>query len=95
MLQEFGLTKKEIAVIAVAFDVYDFQGDNTVDAVFSGNLLCVCDLNPTLRTIKKVVGLEENGKKMLSLADIYLKYMHTFENSMLGYELCKLLTNLK
>ena len=116
MLQEYGLKKKEIEAIAIAFDVYDVKGDGTVDAFFSGDLLRACNLNPTLSTIKKVGGVTEKGKKTLSLVDIYPMYktckgskekggFHDFveilklyditdEDTMLRYELFKLLTNL-
>ena len=117
MFQELlGLKKREIDAIQFAFDVYDFQGDGTVDAFYAGDLLRACNLNPTLKTITKVGGEAQKGTKMLHLDEIYPMYQackdskdqggfHDFveilklydkmnENTMLGNDLFKILTNM-
>eukprot|EP00092_Neocalanus_flemingeri_P037618 GFUD01040954.1.p1 GENE.GFUD01040954.1~~GFUD01040954.1.p1 ORF type:complete len:156 (-),score=49.21 GFUD01040954.1:130-597(-) len=71
---ELGLKKKEIEALEFAFDVYDFQGDGTVDAFYAGDLMRACNLNPTLKTINEIGGEEERGKKMLTSADIFPMY---------------------
>ena len=74
ILQELGLKKKEIDAIEFAFDVYDFKGDGTVDAFYTGDLIRACNLNPTLKTIAEVGGQAEKGKKVLSKAEVYPMY---------------------
>merc|ERR1711893_121376 len=73
-MAELGLKKKEIDAIEFAFDVYDFKGDGKVDAFYAGDLICACNLNPTLKTIEEIGGQSEKGKKMLSKADVFPMY---------------------
>ena len=62
-------------MIKFAFDVYDIKRDGTVDAFYTGDLLRACNLYPRLRTITKVGGEAEKGKKMFTLADVYSMFM--------------------
>merc|ERR1712119_75819 len=73
-MAELGLKKKEIDAIEFAFDVYDFKGDGNVDAFYAGDLIRACNLNPTLKTIAKVGGEAEKGKKQLKKADVFPMY---------------------
>merc|ERR1712032_152030 len=52
-MAELGLKKKEVDAINFAFDVYDFKGDGKVDAFYAGDLIRACNLNPTLKTIRR------------------------------------------
>ena len=92
------------------------NGDGTVDAFYTGDLIRACNLNPTLKTIEEVGGQVEKGKKMISKAEVYPMYkackdskeqggFHDFveilklydkndDNTMIGNELFKMLTNL-
>merc|ERR1711977_131704 len=115
-MAELGLKKKEIDAINFAFDVYDFKGDGQVDAIYAGDLMRACNLNPTLKTIAEIGGQTEKGKKTLSKNDCFPMYkaakeskdqggFHDFveilklydknnDDTMLGHELFKMLTNL-
>merc|ERR1712183_769085 len=73
-MAELGLKKKEIDAINFAFDVYDFKGDGKVDAFFTGDLIRVCNLNPTLKTIAEIGGTTEKGQKILTKADVFPMY---------------------
>ena len=58
-------------MIQFAFDVYDFQGDGTVEAFYASDLLHACNLNPTLNTITTVGEEAQKGTKILHLDEIY------------------------
>jgi hypothetical protein len=45
-----------------AFSIYDFEGNNTVDAIHVGNILRGLNLNPTLAVIEKVGGTKKKSK---------------------------------
>ena len=68
------MKKKEIEAIEFAFDVYDLNGDGTVDAFYTGDLIRACNLNPTLKTIAGLGGQTEKGIKMLSVNEIFPMY---------------------
>merc|ERR1712033_63874 len=107
-MAELGLKKKEVEAIDFAFDVYDFKGDGNVDAFYTGDLMRACNLNPTLKTIDEIGGEKEKGKKMLHKAakeskdqggfhdfvEILKLYDKNDDNTMIGNELFRLLTNL-
>lgn len=44
------------------FSIYDFDGNNTADAVNLGDMLRALNLNPTLATIEKLGGTKKKGK---------------------------------
>eukprot|EP00092_Neocalanus_flemingeri_P056370 GFUD01066811.1.p2 GENE.GFUD01066811.1~~GFUD01066811.1.p2 ORF type:complete len:156 (-),score=44.53 GFUD01066811.1:128-595(-) len=71
---ELGLKKKEIDALEFAFDVYDFQGNGTVDAFYTGDLMRACNLNPTLKTIHELGGTTEKGKKEITKAEAFPMY---------------------
>jgi len=73
-MAELGLKKKEVDAIDFAFDVYDFKGDGKVDAFYVGDLIRACNLNPTLKTIAEVGGVETKGQKFLVKADVFPMY---------------------
>merc|ERR1711962_662690 len=74
IMAELGLKKKEIDAIEFAFDVYDFKGDDKVDAFYAGDLIRACNLNPTLKTINEIGGGQAKGAKFLGKADIFPMY---------------------
>lgn len=49
------------------FEVYDFDGSGTVDAINVGDMLRALNTNPTLATIEKVSGTTKKGEKKLKL----------------------------
>merc|ERR1711936_1312270 len=73
-MAELGLKKKEIEAIEFAFDVYDFKGDGSVDAFYTGDLIRACNLNPTLKTIEEIGGQAEKGVKMLKKSDAFVMF---------------------
>merc|ERR1711884_107667 len=85
---------REVEKIKFAFDVYDFKGDGKVDGFYIGDLLRACNLNPTLSTIDKIGGQKEKGKKIMVIDDFYPVYKKDKDNTILGNELFRLLTNL-
>lgn len=44
------------------FSIYDFEGNQTADAVNLGDMLRALNLNPTLATIEKLGGTKKKGK---------------------------------
>lgn len=48
-----------------AFDIYDFDGTGTVDALYLGDLLRACDLNPTNALIEKMGGTKKKGRSII------------------------------
>lgn len=47
----------------LVFDVYDFVGTGTIDAVNLADALRALNLNPTLVTIEKLGGTKKKGKQ--------------------------------
>merc|ERR1712127_551428 len=97
-MAELGLKKKEIDAINFAFDVYDFKGDGKVDAFYTGDLIRACNLNPTLKTITTIGGGTAKGSKFQGgfhdFVEILKLYDKNADDTMIGNELFKLLTNL-
>merc|ERR1712033_153247 len=92
-MAELGLKKKEVEAIDFAFDVYDFKGDGNVDAFYTGDLMRACNLNPTLKTIDEIGGEKDQGG-FHDFVEILKLYDKNDDNTMIGNELFRLLTNL-
>merc|ERR1712156_608760 len=93
-MAELGLKKKEIDAINFAFDVYDFKGDGKVDAFYVGDLVRARNLNPTLKTIKEIGGGVAKGEKFHDFVEILKLYDKNADDTILEFELFKLLVNL-
>merc|ERR1711953_1298435 len=99
-MADLGLKKKEVEAINFAFDVYDFKGDGKVDAFYAGDLIRACNLNPTLKTIADVFPMYKAAKDSKDqggfhdFVEILKLYDKNNDDTMLGHELFKLLTNL-
>merc|ERR1711876_82892 len=99
-MAELGLKKKEIEAIDFAFDVYDFKGDGKVDAFYAGDLIRACNLNPTLKTKADVFPMYKACKDSKDqggfhdFVEILKLYDKNNDNTMIGNELFRLLTNL-
>jgi len=102
-MAELGLKKKEVEAIDFAFDVYDFKGDGNVDAFYAGDLLRACNLNPTLKKMLKkaevypIYKAAKDSKDQGGFHDfveILKLYDKNNDDTMMGHELFRLLTNL-
>merc|ERR1711953_497699 len=99
-MAELGLKKKEVDAINFAFDVYDFKGDGKVDAFYAGDLIRACNLNPTLKTMAEIFPMYKACKDSKDqggfhdFVEILKLYDKNDDNTMLGHELFRLLTNL-
>lgn len=51
------------------FSIYDFEGNNTVDAVNLGDMLRALNQNPTLATIEKLGGTKKKGEKKMKVEE--------------------------
>merc|ERR1711890_219166 len=89
-MAELGLKKKEVEAIDFAFDVYDFKGDGNVDAFYAGDLLRACNLNPTHKAAKD--SKDQGG--FHGFVEILKLYDKNNDDTMMGHELFRLLTNL-
>ncbi|XP_015518062.1 myosin light chain 1 [Neodiprion pinetum] len=61
------LSSKDVERAEFAFSIYDFTGENTIDAVDLGNVLRALNLNPTNATIEKMGGTKKKGEKLFKL----------------------------
>merc|ERR1712186_92598 len=109
-MAELGLKKKEIDAIDFAFDVYDFKGDGKVDAFYVGDLIptlkTIAEVGGTTEKGQKMITKAEvfpmykackDSKDQGGFHDfveILKLYDKNDDNTMLGHELFRLLTNL-
>merc|ERR1712061_714092 len=109
-MAELGLKKKEIDAIEFAFDVYDFKGDGKVDAFYACNLnptlktineigggqatgakfLGKADIFPMYKACKD--SKDQGG--FHDFVEILKLYDKNGDDTMIGNELFRLLTNL-
>ncbi|XP_021923672.1 myosin light chain alkali isoform X2 [Zootermopsis nevadensis] len=61
------LSARDIERANFAFSIYDFEGNNTVDAFYVGDILRGLNLNPTLAQIEKVGGTKKRNEKKLKV----------------------------
>jgi len=61
------LSAKDVERATFAFSIYDFEGNDTMDAYYIGDCLRALNLNPTLAQIEKVGGLKTRKQKFLKL----------------------------
>jgi Ca2+-binding EF-hand superfamily protein len=65
------LSARDVERGKFAFSIYDFEGNETMDAYYIGDCLRALNLNPTLAQIEKVGGTKKKGEKKLK-ADEFL-----------------------
>lgn len=65
------LSAHDVERAKFAFSIYDFEGNDTMDAYFVGDCLRALNLNPTLEQIEKLGGLKNKKQKFLK-ADEFL-----------------------
>merc|ERR1712047_142748 len=53
--EKWGIHPRDVEKIKFAFEVYDFKGDGKVDGFYIGDLVRACNLNPTMKTILRLV----------------------------------------
>ena len=58
------LSSKDIEKANIVFSIYDFTGNNTIDAVNLGDCLRSLNLNPTLALVEKLGGTKKKGKRL-------------------------------
>ncbi|KAK9730815.1 hypothetical protein QE152_g14200 [Popillia japonica] len=61
------LSAKDIERATFVFEIYDFVGDGTIDAVNLGDCLRALNQNPTLAIIEKLGGTKKKNEKKLKL----------------------------
>jgi len=61
------LSARDIERVKFAFSIYDFDGNDTMDAFYVGDLLRALNLNPTLALIEKVGGTKRKKEKKVKL----------------------------
>ncbi|KAJ8920460.1 hypothetical protein NQ315_005328 [Exocentrus adspersus] len=61
------LSARDIERANFVFSIYDFEGNQTVDAVNLGDMLRALNLNPTLATIEKLGGTKKKNEKKLKI----------------------------
>jgi len=61
------LSARDIERVKFAFSIYDFEGNETMDAFYIGDCLRALNLNPTLALIEKLGGKDQKKVKKLKL----------------------------
>ncbi|KAB1688446.1 hypothetical protein FNE60_29850 [Klebsiella pneumoniae] len=63
------LSARDVERAKFAFSIYDFDGNDTVDAFYVGDVLRALNLNPTLAQIEKLGGTKKKNEKKLKVED--------------------------
>jgi len=63
------LSAHDVEKANFVFGIYDFQGNDTMDAFFIGDALRALNLNPTLEQIEKLGGAKVKKQKFLKPAE--------------------------
>jgi len=63
------ISGKELERVKFAFSIYDFEGNDKIDAFYLGDCLRALKLNPTLKVIEKIGGQEKRKVKMCAFKD--------------------------
>lgn len=66
------LSARDVERANFAFSIYDFEGNESMDAYYIGDCLRALNLNPTLAQIEKAGGLKTRKQKFLK-ADEFVK----------------------
>ncbi|KAK2703252.1 myosin light chain 1-like isoform X1 [Artemia franciscana] len=63
------LSARDVERAKFAFSIYDFDGNETVDAFYLGDCLRALNLNPTLAQIEKLGGTKKKNEKKLKVEE--------------------------
>jgi len=61
------LSARDIERAKFAFSIYDFEGNEQVDAFYVGDVLRALNLNPTQKLVEKVGGTKKKNEKKLKV----------------------------
>jgi len=61
------LSARDIERAKFAFSIYDFEGNESVDAFYVGDVLRALNLNPTQKLVEKVGGAKKKNEKKLKV----------------------------
>jgi myosin light chain 6 len=61
------LSARDIERAKFAFSIYDFEGNEQVDAYYVGDVLRALNLNPTQKMVEKVGGTKKKNEKKLKV----------------------------
>jgi len=61
------LSARDIERAKFAFSIYDFEGNEQVDAFYIGDVLRALNLNPTQKLVEKVGGTKKKNEKKLKV----------------------------
>jgi len=61
------LSARDIERAKFAFSIYDFEGNDTVDAFYIGDVLRALNLNPTQKLVEKMGGTKKRNEKKLKV----------------------------
>jgi len=68
------LSARDIEKAKFAFSIYDFQGNETMDAYYLGDCLRALNLNPTLAVLEKVGAKKMKKEKKMKLDEFLPVY---------------------
>ncbi|XP_076046634.1 myosin light chain alkali isoform X1 [Oratosquilla oratoria] len=63
------LSARDVERVKFAFSIYDFEGNDTMDAFYVGDCLRALNLNPTNAVVEKVGGTKKKKEKILKVDD--------------------------
>jgi len=63
------LAARDVEKGKFAFSIYDFEGNDTMDAFYIGDCLRALNLNPTNAAIEKLGGTKKKGEKKLKVEE--------------------------
>ncbi|XP_046683912.1 myosin light chain 1-like [Homalodisca vitripennis] len=78
------LSARDIERANQVFDVYDFIGNETIDAKNLGDALRALNLNPTLAFIEKLGGTKKKGEKTLKINEFLALFKEAKANKDVG-----------
>jgi len=78
------LAARDIERAKFAFSIYDFEGNNTIDAYDLGNCLRALDLVPTMKIVEKVGGTKKKGEKKMKVDEFLPIYAQVKKDKDIG-----------
>merc|ERR1711911_293497 len=88
------LAARDVEKGKFAFSIYDFEGNDTMDAFYIGDCLRALNLNPTNAAIEKLGGTKKKGEKKLKVEEFLPIYSESENGTMLAAELNHILLSL-
>jgi len=78
------LSARDIEKGKFAFSIYDFDGNETMDMFFLGDVLRALNLNPTLAQIEKMGGTKKKGEKKIKVDEFLPIYSQVKKDKDVG-----------